>query len=110
MSFANTPEPPYYAVIFSSQRRQSDAGYSQMAEKMETLASQQPGYLGIESSRSADGFGLTVAYFEDEASILAWKNNAEHLEAQELGKQIWYTFYHVRIAKVERAYSSAQGN
>ena len=54
--------PPYIAVIFSSQRRDDDEGYAAMAERMVALAATQPGFLGIESARSADGFGITVAF------------------------------------------------
>jgi heme-degrading monooxygenase HmoA len=103
--FANLPKPPYYAVVFSSLRKPGDAGYGQAAERMVELAAQQSGFLGAESARGADGFGITVSYWQDEASIQAWKVNAEHRVAQETGQQRWYEHYEVRIAKVERAYS-----
>lgn len=80
-----------------------------MAQAMETLALAQPGCLGVDSARSADGFGLTVSYFADEASIAAWKANAEHLVAQKYGKDKWYEHYSVRVAKVERAYKGPKG-
>ena len=101
--FAKTPEPPYYAVIFSSIRR--DNGYTQMAEKMVELASQQPGFLGVESVRGADGFGITVSYWTSEEAIAAWKANSEHLAAQEKGKQKWYEHYELRVAEVKRTYA-----
>jgi heme-degrading monooxygenase HmoA len=103
-SFARLPEPPYYAVIFSSQRTPGDQGYGAMAQRMAELAAQQPGFLGMESTRGADGFGLTVAYFTDEASIAGWKANLEHREAQRLGHSTWYSHFELRVAKVERAY------
>jgi heme-degrading monooxygenase HmoA len=101
---AKTPHPPYYAVIFTSLRTERDNGYSQMADSMDALASQQPGFLGVESVRSADGLGITVSYWESEEAIRNWKKNAEHKVAQELGKQIWYQSYMVRVAKIERNY------
>jgi heme-degrading monooxygenase HmoA len=103
--FANTPPPPYYAVIFTSRRTEGDQGYEEMAEAMFELAQKQPGCLGAESVRGADGLGITVAYFTDEASISAWKRNARHLEAQRLGKERWYAHYELRVAKVERDYA-----
>ena len=103
--FANTPEPPYYAVIFTSQRKKGDHGYEKMAEAMSELALKQPGCLGAESVRGADGLGITVAYFTDESSIKAWKRNAQHLDAQRLGIEKWYAHYQVRVAKVERDYT-----
>jgi len=107
--FATTPEPPYYAVIFTAQRTEGDDGYGAMAKAMAELAPQQPGFLGMESVRNAHGLGITVAYFTDEASIVAWKANAEHMAAQKLGQQKWYSHYELRVAKVERAYSGPEG-
>lgn len=105
-SFASTPAPPYYAVIFSSRREDGDAGYAHMAERMVELAAQQPGFLGVESARGADGFGITVSYWSSLESIAAWKANAELLAAQELGRSVWYEHFELRIAKVERGYGS----
>ena len=107
--FASTPEPPYYAVIFTSKRTEGDHGYEKMAEAMFELALKQPGCLGAESARGEDGLGITVAYFVDEASISAWKRDARHLEAQRLGKERWYAHYELRISKVERWYSGPEG-
>lgn len=107
--FASTPEPPYYAVIFTSRRRDGDDGYGAMAQAMWSLALEQPGCLGAESARGSSGLGITVAYFRDEASIAAWKANAAHLRAQDLGKRQWYDHYEVRVARVERAYSGPEG-
>ena len=103
MSIAKTPEPPYYVVIFTSLQSGDAEGYSDMANKMVTLAAQQPGYLGIESAREAAG--ITVSYWRDLESIKQWKNHALHLEAQAAGKSRWYSAYTTRIARVEREYS-----
>ncbi len=97
---ASTPKPPYYAVIFTSLRTHGDNGYSDMANSMVQLAAEQPGFLGIESAR--EGLGITVSYWLDLESIKQWKANAEHLVAQKLGREQWYTSFRVRIAKVER--------
>jgi heme-degrading monooxygenase HmoA len=102
---AQTPPPPYYAVIFTSQRTEGERGYGDMADRMVELAASQPGYLGIESVRGADGLGITVSYWDSTQAIADWKANAEHRIAQETGKQIWYSDYQLRIARVERAYS-----
>ncbi|WP_280153735.1 antibiotic biosynthesis monooxygenase [Piscinibacter sp. XHJ-5] len=103
--FAKTPPPPYYAVIFSSQRTEGEQGYGAMADRMVELAAQQPGFLGIESTRDEHGFGITVSYFDTLEHIAAWKAHAEHLQAQALGHRVWYQHFELRIAKVERAYS-----
>jgi heme-degrading monooxygenase HmoA len=102
--FAKTPEPPYFAVIFSSNRTSGDAGYGETAERMAKLAATQPGFLGVESACGPDGFGISVSYWQSLEAIAAWRQNAEHLQAQASGIQSWYEHFEVRIAKVERAY------
>jgi heme-degrading monooxygenase HmoA len=104
VSFARTPEPPYYAVIFTSTRHDGDEGYAAMAERMLALAAQQPGFLGVESARGADGLGITVSYWSSEQAIRAWKTVAEHREAQAAGRERWYRHFETRVARVERAY------
>lgn len=103
MTFATTPKPPYYVVIFTS-HRQDDEGYGAMSARMQELAAQQPGYLGIESVRGSDGVGITLSYWKDRESIAAWKANLEHREAQSKGREQWYSRYTVRVAKVEYDY------
>jgi heme-degrading monooxygenase HmoA len=99
---ANTPTPPYYAVIFTSHRTEVDNGYDKMAAKMVELASKQPGFLGVESARAT--IGITVSYWTDLKSIKKWKENSEHRQAQKLGREKWYTSFKTRISKVERDY------
>jgi len=93
---------PYYAVIFTSTQSEKIEGYSEMAELMETLASKQPGFIGIESARNE--IGITVSYWQNLESIKTWKTNLDHLVAQKKGRQQWYSYYKVRICKVEREY------
>jgi len=101
---AQTPRPPYYAVIFTSLRTAVDDGYAEMAERMAELAAQQPGYLGLESVR--DDLGISVSYWADLESIRNWKANLEHREAQRLGRERWYASFRLRIARVERDYGT----
>ncbi|MCH8082315.1 MAG: antibiotic biosynthesis monooxygenase [Proteobacteria bacterium] len=104
--FDRHPDGPYYAVIFTTKRTGGgDREYGEMAEAMARLSEKQPGYLGIESVRGEDGLGITVSYWRDQASIKAWKALAEHLIAQKSGRERWYQWYNLRIAKVERGYS-----
>ncbi|NMH29209.1 antibiotic biosynthesis monooxygenase [Flavobacterium sp. SE-s28] len=93
----------YYAVIFRSTRTTTNDGYADTANRMVELAREQSGFLGVESARN--DIGITVSYWKDLDSISAWKQNAEHLLAQEKGQTQWYENYIVRIAKVEREYS-----
>lgn len=107
--FAATPEPPYYAVIFTSVQTTDQRGYAAMADAMMDLAHEQPGCLGAETARTPDGIGITVSYFRDEDAVRAWKQHARHLAAQRLGRERWYAHYEIRVAKVERAYSGPEG-
>lgn len=97
-------ETPYYAVMFTNQRRSGDAGYGDMADRMVELAADQEGYLGAESTRDAQGLGITLSYWRSEADIAAWRRHAEHQLAREQGRADWYEHYAVRVAKVERSY------
>jgi len=100
-----TPKPPYCAVIFTSQRTDDpDEEYVATAQRMATLAAEQPGFLGMESVRDNNGFGITVSYWQDEGAIKAWKAHEEHQAVQRLGKEKWYQNYTIRISGVERAY------
>ncbi len=97
-----TLKPPYYAVIFTSTRTDGDYGYSEMSQQMEDLAKQQKGFLGLESAR--DEIGITVSYWKSLADITLWKQNTDHLLAQQKGIKYWYSHYKVRICLVEHEY------
>lgn len=103
MTIAVTPDPPYYAVIFTSTQTSDTAGYGAMADAMLALAAQQPGFLGIESAR--DSIGITVSYWESLEAIAAWKQNSSHLIAQQRGRAQWYQDFKTRVCKVERDYA-----
>jgi heme-degrading monooxygenase HmoA len=104
-AFADTPPPPYWVVVFTSQRTpDDDAGYTAAAVRMVELTRRAPGFLGIESTRGADGLGITVCYWDSEEAIAAWRADLEHAEAREQGNARWYQRYELRVARVERAY------
>ena len=107
--FAETPPPPYTAVIFTSVRTNAALeDYAATSAEMESLAARQPGYLGIESARGGDGFGITVSYWRTATDARAWKAVAAHAGAQRLGRERWYRAYRVRVAEVAREYGFAR--
>lgn len=106
--FSPMPDPPYYAVIFANQMGNDTDGYSAMSDLMVSMSSDQAGFIGIESTRDNDGFGITVSYWESEAAITQWRENAKHQAAQQKGKVTWYDHYQLRVAKVERQYEGPQ--
>lgn len=97
-------EPPYYVAVFTSVRKEEDAGYGEAAERMEELVQQIPGYLGMDFARSPGGLAITVGYFRDEDAIKEWSAHAEHRAAQRRGRADWYERYTLHIAKVERSH------
>jgi len=106
--FSPMPEPPYYAVIFSNQMGSYTDGYGAMSDLMASMSADEPGCIGIESTRDASGFGITVSYWESEDTIKQWRENAKHRAAQLKGKMTWYDHYQLRVAKVERQYDGPQ--
>ncbi|GAB2994844.1 hypothetical protein GCM10017788_66460 [Amycolatopsis acidiphila] len=98
------PEPPYYAVIFTSHRTEDDNDYQATAERMLELAAEQPGFLGVDSAREGPELGITVSYWRDEDSIAGWRAHAEHTLARRSGRRQWYEAFEVHVARVERNY------
>lgn len=93
------------AVIFTSWRNGADeAGYAAAAGAMEALARRQPGFRGVNSARGADGFGITVSYWSDEAAAIAWRNQPDHAAIRAAGRAHWYDGYTVTVARVTRRY------
>lgn len=99
---AQTPAPPYYAVIFSSQKKEDLEEYAETSRRMVELAAQQPGYLGFESA--GEDFAITVSYWDSLEAIKNWKAHSEHVLAQQRGIKQWYKAYKTRICLVERDY------
>lgn len=94
---------PYYAVIFTNTRTVEDnEGYARMAEEMEKLARNQPGFVDFESVR--DGLGISISYWDSLEAIARWKQKTEHLLAQQKGKELWYSWYKIRVCRVDREY------
>ena len=107
---AATPRPPYYCVIFTSRRKKHiEDDYGDASARMLELASGMPGFLGIESARDPEGIGITVSYWESEEAIKNWREHAEHLMVQRMGRDRFYEWYESRVGKVERATSFRSG-
>ncbi|MDD0970910.1 MULTISPECIES: antibiotic biosynthesis monooxygenase family protein [Pseudomonas] len=98
------PNTECFAVIFTSTRTEGDNGYTEASERMMQLVAEQPGFLGIDSIRGADGVGITVSYWESEAAILAWREHPEHRVIQARGRAEWYSAFQTRVCRVEREY------
>lgn len=100
-----TPEPPYWAVVFTSINANVDhTEHTQMYHRMVEIAQTYDGYLGIEPARNPDGTGVAAVYWRDEASIMAFARDPEHRVAKTKGREMWYSHYYIRICRVEREY------
>ena len=107
---ATTPKPPYYCVIFTSRRKPGiDDDYGEASERMMELGTKMPGFLGIESARNNEGFGITVSYWESEEAIRNWREHAEHRVVQRKGRENFYEWYESRVGRIERAVSFKAG-
>ena len=94
------------AVIFVSHRNGVDeAGYALASARMAALVEQQPGFRGSESARGADGVGITVSYWDDDAAARAWRDVAEHAVIRGAGRDRWYDWYTLTVATVTRGYA-----
>jgi heme-degrading monooxygenase HmoA len=94
------------AVIFASTRTEfGQDSYELAAQAMAALAERQSGYRGMQSTRGADGFGITVSYWADDAAAIAWRDHPEHTAIREQGRAHWYSSYSLEVARVERAYA-----
>lgn len=94
------------AVIFLSHVTGVDPeGYDAAAAEMGALAAKQPGYRGIDSTRDSNGFGITISYWADEQSAVAWRQNPEHAVIRDRGRERWYASYELFVTEVRRGYS-----
>ena len=92
-----------WVVIFRAQAQALDAEYSQTAAQLRELALTQFGCLDF-CAVTEGAQEIALSYWPDEASIRAWKQHADHLMAQQLGRERWYASYSVEIAEIRRAY------
>lgn len=93
-----------YVVIFRAVARQLDAEYSRVAAQLRELALSRFGCLEFVAVNE-DGQEVALSYWPDLDSIRAWKADADHLLAQQLGRERWYAGYRVQIAQVLRDYA-----
>lgn len=98
-------EPPYIAVVFTSARSEVDDSYGDMSNHMVELVKGVDGFLGMDSVRGADGRGITVGYFRDDEALKTWRENLEHRQAMQLGRENWYDEYSLHVTRVERSYT-----
>ena len=82
------------AVMFVTRLKPEayDDGYEQTSDRMVELVKEQPGFLGAESARGDDGFGITISYWKDDHSVRAWRENPEHAIAMQKATG-WYDVY-----------------
>lgn len=88
-----------YAVMFKAKVKQVDEEYLIMAKMMRKIAFEK--YECIDFiSVCENNIEFSISYWKDLESIQRWKENEEHLKAQELGKTKWYESYTIEIVKI----------
>lgn len=97
-----------FVVIFRATARELDAEYSATAARLRELALTQFGCLEFVAVTEGNQ-EVALSYWPDEASIRAWKQHADHLMAQQMGRERWYAHYSVEVAEIKRAYQRHDG-
>lgn len=93
-------------TIFRSRLRpEHTAEYERWAARIHDLAVKMPGFISIKTFSAADGERVSLVEFESEETMLAWRNQPDHLQAQALGKKLFYSEYHIQVCRPIRAYS-----
>ncbi len=93
-----------HAVIFRAEVAQFDAEYGQMAARLRELALSRYGCTEFVSLTQGNQ-EIAISYWESEAQIRAWKQDAEHLLAQARGRSKWYKSYRVQVVEIKRDYA-----
>lgn len=96
-----------YAVIFKARIRQLDDEYFDTAARMRELAKHHYGCVEFTSAQE-DGLEIAISYWQRESDILRWKQDPEHLRAQQLGRTRWYASYQVEVVEIKRHYGDDQ--
>ena len=94
-----------YAVIFRAKVKKLDGQYSVMAKNMRDLAMSQYGCTEFTSCTEGDE-EIAISYWPSLEHIKTWKNDADHLVAQSLGKEKWYETYTIQVVEIKREYSA----
>jgi len=92
-----------YAVIFRATIEALDEEYARVARRMRDLAINEYGCLEFVCVREGSE-EVAISYWETEEQIQRWKEDPEHLQAQELGCSKWYKSYQVQVVKIVRQY------
>ena len=93
-----------YAVIFRAQIKHLDDEYTATAVRMRELAINKYNCLDFTSCTQADQ-EIAISYWSSEDDIISWRQDPEHLAAQEKGRSRWYTNYSVEVTSIKRSYT-----
>ncbi|HKN02682.1 MAG TPA: antibiotic biosynthesis monooxygenase [Buttiauxella sp.] len=101
------------AVLFEADAiPEQQERYFQLAAELRPLLDEVEGFISIErfQSLSTQGKILSLSWWENEESVLAWKRNLKHQAAQSEGQKTIFSFYRIRVVQVLRDYSSEKGS
>ena len=92
-------------TLFRSRlRHEHQEEYSRVAARIHDLAESMPGFLSIKTFTAEDGERVSIVAFASWETHEAWRNHPEHREAQRLGREKFYSEFHIQVCKVERDY------
>ena len=77
-SLAENLTPPYYTAVLNEIKGDlKDAEHVAPTDEMVTIATRQPGFLGLETTRDKKGEIIMVSYWRDVDAIEGWINVGE---------------------------------
>lgn len=93
-------------TIFRSRLRPEQLDeYERWAARIHKLAVKMPGFISIKTFTAEDGERVSIVEFESEETMLAWREQPDHRQAQELGRKLFYSEYHIQVCRPIRDYS-----
>jgi heme-degrading monooxygenase HmoA len=93
-------------TIFRSRLRPEHANdYSEWAARIHDLAVKMPGFISIKTFQAEDGERVSLVEFESEETMRNWREQADHRQAQDLGRKLFYSEYHIQVCQPIRDYS-----
>jgi heme-degrading monooxygenase HmoA len=91
-------------VVFRARRTAEGEGdhYMHWFQRMSDLARAMPGYISHKGYVAADGERLSLFEWESAEALKAWATHPEHVAVKALGRESFYTEYHLQVCSVVR--------
>lgn len=90
-------------VVFRNRLRPGvEQEYSEHVQRMLQLALTMPGLISSKDFTADDGERLTIIEFRSAEELEAWRRQGEHLDAQQRGRDRYYSEYSIQVCEQRR--------